>query len=104
MNSSCSCLFLNRGSKPSVLDKFTPSIFFVLFIKSDKLISGSSFANIEAPIAIYNCASFGNTIFSSLKLSTFLNAVLSSDKKYRGPPKKATFPRIGLPHASPLIV
>ena len=54
MNSSCSCLFLNSGSKPSALDKFTPSIFFILFIKYDKLTSGSSFASIEAPIAIYN--------------------------------------------------
>ena len=43
-------------------------------------------------------------ISSGPKLNVRINACLNSDKKCRGPPKNATLPRIGLPHARPLIV
>ena len=43
-------------------------------------------------------------MFSSLKFNTFLNAVRSSDRKYKGPPKNATLPSIALPQDKTLTV
>ena len=43
-------------------------------------------------------------MFSSLKFNTFLNAVRSSDRKYKGQPKNATLPSIALPQDKTLTV
>ena len=43
-------------------------------------------------------------ICSSSNFKVRIKASLSSDKKNKGPPRKATCPRIGLPQARPEIV
>ena len=46
----------------------------------------------------------GTIAVSSVKCRVRTNACRSSDRKCSGPPKDATYPRIGFPHASPEIV
>ena len=56
------------------------------------------------PIAAKRCEFSGVIVCSASRLSVRIKAAFNSDRKCSGPPRKATCPRIGLPHASPLIV
>ena len=57
-----------------------------------------------APAATKSWLSSGTIISSSLSFSVTINLWRSWSKKWSGPPKKATFPRIGFPQARPEIV
>ena len=61
-------------------------------------------ANSAAPIATYNSEFLGIIYSPSFKFKVSINLLVNPSRKCNGPPKKATFPRIGFPHASPLIV
>ena len=53
---------------------------------------------------VYDGSFSGKIIFLSSNFNTLANCFLNSDKKYRGPPRKATFPSIFLPHDKTLTV
>ena len=57
-----------------------------------------------APSATKSCGLSGTIISSSSKLRVSINLSLSCVRKYRGPPRNATLPVIGLPQANTLIV
>ncbi len=57
-----------------------------------------------APDAAKRCECSGAIIWLSVSLSVRIKACRSSVRKCSGPPRNATLPRIGLPHARPLIV
>ena len=63
-----------------------------------------SFDKIQAPCATKSCESSGKIIFSGVSFKVSINLFLSSLKKNRGPPRKATLPVIFLPQARPVIV
>ena len=56
------------------------------------------------PIAANKWECSGATICSSSNFKVRINAFFNSGKKWSGPPRKATVPRIGLPQARPEIV
>ena len=56
------------------------------------------------PIAANKWECSGATICSSSNFKVLINAFFNSGKKWSGPPRKATVPRIGLPQARPEIV
>ena len=55
-------------------------------------------------MATYSWAFSGKIILSSLSFNTLANCFLNSDKKYKGPPRNATFPSIFLPQDNTLTV
>ncbi len=64
----------------------------------------SSFALSAEPIAANRWESAVSMMCSSSSFKVRMNAALSSERKWSGPPRNATWPRIGFPQASPLIV
>ena len=78
--------------------------FSILFDNSLFVIGVSSRESRAAPVATKRWASFGIIISSSFNFRVSINLFLNSERYVRGPPKNATFPFIGLPHASPEIV
>ena len=57
-----------------------------------------------APIAAKRCEFGGSMVVSSVSFSVRMNAALSCGRKCSGPPRNATWPRIGLPQARPEMV
>ncbi len=66
--------------------------------------ASSCFAFIAEPMAANRWEFSGAMISSSVSFSVRMNALRSSGRKWSGPPKKATFPRMGLPQARPEMV
>ena len=56
------------------------------------------------PMAANRWELSGTMVCSSSRERVRMKALLNSDIKCRGPPKKATCPRMGLPQAKPLMV
>ena len=57
-----------------------------------------------APIAANKWELSGSTTISGDSFNVLTNAFFSSDKKCNGPPRNATRPLIGFPHAIPDMV
>ena len=57
-----------------------------------------------APMAANRWECSGAMMCSGVRCRVRMKAFLSSGRKWSGPPKKATFPRMGLPQARPLMV
>ena len=57
-----------------------------------------------APLATKRWAFSGQSMCSSSSSSVTRKRLRSSERYWRGPPRKATCPRIGLPHARPEMV
>ena len=70
-----------------------------LLKSSTKEIGFESKLESAAPSATKICEFSGEIISSSLKSKVSTNLSFYIGKKCRGPPKKATFPLIGLPQA-----
>ncbi len=73
-------------------------------LRALKLMGFVFFEARAAPVATKSWEFSGKTTWSSLSPSVSMNLFLSSERKYKGPPRKATFPLIGLPQARPLMV
>ena len=56
------------------------------------------------PMAANRWEFSGAMICSSSSFRVRMKAAFSSERKCKGPPKKATCPRMGLPQARPLMV
>ena len=102
-NSKYSSSFLKRGSKVSLIISLS-SIFLSLSTNSIKVVFFRFSDNIAAPIATYNCEFLGVIYSPSFRFKVSINLFVSPSRKCNGPPKKATFPLMGFPQASPLIV
>ena len=63
-----------------------------------------TFTFIAAPIAANKWECSGAIICSSVRWSVRIKASFNWSRKWSGPPRKATLPRIGLPQARPEIV
>src|SRR5690606_10269543 len=103
-NCSSSSLSLNKGLNLRISDSIGPVDFNTLFFNSSKLIGFSSIEETAAPIATNNWELSGKIISSSFNPKVSIYLFLSSGKKCKGPPEKATFPFIGLPQAKLDIV
>ena len=73
-------------------------------MSSESVMDTSGLEFMAAPTAANRCECPGSMMASPVRLSVRINAFFSSGRKWRGPPRNATFPLIGLPHARPDIV
>ena len=70
-------------------------------------LSGCASAGVSsmaAPVAAKRWEFSGSMVVSSVSFSVRMNAALSWGRKCSGPPKNATWPRMGLPQARPEMV
>jgi len=104
LNSSYSTFVLNNGCNGCVVVSCDCLNTCILLFNFSTLIGIISFASRHAPFATNKCASSGTIVCSGVKFKVSTNLFLNSGIYVSGPPKNATFPRIGLPHANPLIV
>ena len=77
---------------------------FSLSTSSSRVMGSDLAESMAAPIATKNLESAGKIISSPVSPRVSINLFLSSERKESGPPRKATLPLIGWPHASPLMV
>ena len=61
-------------------------------------------SSMAAPVAAKRWEFSGSMVVSSVSFSVRMNAALSWGRKCSGPPKNATWPRMGLPQARPEMV
>ena len=104
LNSSSSVSFSNSGLRYFVSEISSGEAFSSFDIRVSSSTGSSLSARYAAPMATKNFALSGNTTSSSLRPSVSMNLFLSSESYSRGPPRKATLPFIGCPHASPDII
>ena len=104
LNSSSSFSSLKRGCRYFVSDTASGSAFLILSTRDERLTTGSLSARRAAPRATKYFAFSGKIMFSSLRLSVSMNLLRSSERYSSGPPRKATLPLIGCPHARPEII
>ena len=102
-NSKYSSSSLNSGNKLFCVISLQLTLS-KLSINSSKVIVSLFSDNTAAPIATYNSEFLGIIYSPSFKFKVSINLFVSPSRKCNGPPKKATFPRIGFPQANPLIV
>ena len=90
---------VKSGGITSLSLMFMSALLFTRLNNSTKEIGFESKLERAAPRATNICEFSGEIISSSLKFKVSTNLSFSIGKKWRGPPKKATFPLIGLPQA-----
>ena len=104
LNSSYSAFVVNSGFNGCDVVSCDCLNTCILLFNFSTLIGFMSLASRHAPFATNKCASSGTMVCSGVKCSVSTNLFLNSGKYVSGPPKNATFPLIGLPHAKPDIV
>ena len=90
------------GSRFSSNRISTPASNFVS--SSPKSISSASSDSNAEPYAAKRWELSGSTVVSGVNFKVLIKEAFNSVKKWSGPPKNATVPRIGLPHARPETV